>query len=416
MGYFIKRKVSLYSINSEIKRNKETNKINYINRVLTEERFGKDIRVNCLIVKLFERFKSVENKKKNKMRKELFFETTGTVLTSFLSVLLRIITIGFLIFVPSARENSLLDIVLAASGINLFISWVEDLMNSLSNVKKADLQLGLLFGFLKEKKSNQITLSKLSENSKALISIRNICFHYDNTTRDILKNINIDIYENEKIGIVGLNGAGKTTLIKLIIGLLEPTSGFILIRGERMSAKDRRELFSPLFQDTRLYPATIGEMIKGDKVGLDGDRIRTLIERTPFQNRFFSLKNGLDTRLVTRSSESAVDLSGGETEWLLIIRALYRDAPLLVFDEANSALDALSEEEMYQKYDELTHGKTSLFISHRLAFSRILQRVIFIKDGVVVEDGKPEELLSKAGYYHDLYYEQKKMVVGDENE
>jgi len=249
------------------------------------------------------------------------------------------------------------------------------------------------------------------QNRKYEIRLESVSFRYPEADKDTLTNINLTLHPGEKLAVVGLNGAGKTTLIKLICGFLDPTKGRVLLDGRDIREYNRRDyytMFSAVFQNFSLLAGTIAANVAQDSEGIDMERVKGCAEKAGLTGKIESLKDGYETYLNREVYEDAILLSGGETQRLMLARALYKDAPFIVLDEPTAALDPIAESEMYQKYNEMTGGKSSIYISHRLASTRFCDRIIMIMDGGIGEEGTHEELLAKGGKYAELFEVQSK--------
>lgn len=262
--------------------------------------------------------------------------------------------------------------------------------------------------------------SRIPEGQAPGITFSHVSFRYYGAREDALKDVDITIRPGEKIALVGLNGAGKTTLIKLLCGMYEPTEGEILLDGKtstRWSLEEWYQMFSVVFQDTGVLPATILENVAAcAPEEADRKRVRECLDQAGLLEKVESLPHGMDTYVQKEIFREGVNLSGGETQKLLLARAIYREAPILVLDEPTAALDAIAENQLYQKYNELTRGRTSLFISHRLASTRFCDRIIMLEDGHVVEQGSHEELMEKKGVYYQLFQVQSHYYQKDRAE
>jgi ATP-binding cassette subfamily B protein len=175
-------------------------------------------------------------------------------------------------------------------------------------------------------------------------------------------------------------------------------------------------MFSAVFQSFSLLAGTVAANVAQDSVGIDMERVKECIEKAGLRQKIESLKDGYETHLNREVFDDAVLLSGGETQRLMLARALYKDAPFIILDEPTAALDPIAESEMYQKYNEMTSGKTSVYISHRLASTRFCDRVIMIADGDIVEEGTHAELLKLGGKYASLFEVQRKYYKEGEDE
>ncbi len=262
--------------------------------------------------------------------------------------------------------------------------------------------------------------SRIPEGQAPGITFSHVSFRYYGAREDALKDVDITIRPGEKIALVGLNGAGKTTLIKLLCGMYEPTEGEILLDGKtstRWSLEEWYQMFSVVFQDTGVLPATILENVAAcAPEEADRKRVRECLDQAGLLEKVESLPHGMDTYVQKEIFREGVNLSGGETQKLLLARAIYREVPILVLDEPTAALDAIAENQLYQKYNELTRGRTSLFISHRLASTRFCDRIIMLEGGHVVEQGSHEELMEKKGIYYQLFQVQSHYYQKDRAE
>ena len=227
--------------------------------------------------------------------------------------------------------------------------------------------------------------------------------------------MSLKIKAGEKIALVGLNGAGKTTLVKLLCGLYDPNEGEIFLNGKNIRGYNRTQyytLFTAVFQDFNILPLSIAENISQlSEDELDDDKIDRVIhclELADLDKKINSLPDGISSILMKDVNDDAVQLSGGEMQKLMLARALYKESPILILDEPTAALDPIAESKLYNRYNEFAAGKTSVYISHRLASTRFCDRIIFIENKTIAESGTHNELLKSGGKYANLFEIQSK--------
>ena len=251
------------------------------------------------------------------------------------------------------------------------------------------------------------------------IELEHVSFTYPGSRVPTLKDLNLTIRPGEKIALVGLNGAGKSTLVKLLCGLYRPTSGTIRVGGRPISSFGKEEYFSMIaavFQDVKLLPLTIAQNVASDNgEDIDRQRVRQCLSLAGLWEMVDGLPQKEDTPLGRGVLDDGIELSGGERQKVWMARAFYKEAPILILDEPTAALDPLAEQEIYEKYVQMSEGKTSLFISHRLASTRFCDRIWLMENGRITEQGSHEELMEKNGAYARLFEVQGKYYRKEES-
>ncbi|MCD7965076.1 MAG: ABC transporter ATP-binding protein/permease [Clostridiaceae bacterium] len=246
------------------------------------------------------------------------------------------------------------------------------------------------------------------------LEFRHVSFRYPGTDRDILTDVNFELKQGESLSIVGRNGAGKTTVIKLLSRLFKPTGGEILINGTDIHSIDfevYRKLLSVVFQDFKIFEFSIEENVAAGKEILE-NRLELALKNAGIYEKIQTLQRGSQTFVGKQFDENGTEFSGGELQKLAIARALYKESPVIVLDEPTAALDPYAEEEVYERFSELTEGRTTIYISHRLSSCKFCRRIIFLEDGKIVEDGNHEELIRLNGKYAEMFQMQASQYTG----
>ncbi|MDM7457939.1 MAG: ABC transporter ATP-binding protein, partial [Paracoccus sp. (in: a-proteobacteria)] len=232
-------------------------------------------------------------------------------------------------------------------------------------------------------------------------------FRYPGHETWAIRNLDLDVRAGETVALVGENGAGKTTIVKLLARLYDPDEGRITLDGHDLRDYDLgalRDMVGVIFQDFVRYAVTAAENIAIGRIEARDDRPRivTAAERALADQVIAKLPMGYD-QMVGKRFARGLDLSGGEWQKLAIARAYMRDAQLLVLDEPTAALDARAEYEIFQRFRDLTRGRTALLISHRFSSVRMADRIIVLEQGRVLDQGSHAELVSRPGRYRDLF-------------
>lgn len=342
-------------------------------------------------------------------------------ITALLNLIREAVAYAYLVYLVTKGKITVSDFVFYFGIITGFSNWVVNLVFSYSRIEQCCNECAAYREYI-ESEDNSDKGKEFTSKEISTIEFKNVCFKYPSAENDTLKNINVKFSGNENIAIVGENGAGKTTLIKLLCGLYEPTDGEILTNGEStadISKSSLFDLFSAIFQDYYFLPMTIAENLTAE-INYDNNRLWQAFEKAGIADKINSLKDKEKSLMDKAVYKNAVDFSGGEKQKLLLAKAVYKNAPVLILDEPTAALDPIAENELYLKYNELTQNKLSFFISHRLSSTRFCDRILFISDGRIAEEGTHKELMElKGGYYkmyqlQSYYYKEQGVAVNEQ--
>jgi ABC-type multidrug transport system fused ATPase/permease subunit len=301
------------------------------------------------------------------------------------------------------------DFVLYMSAITAFSGWMNNIIINVITLKRENKRLNDLRAFFeytnKLDPDNPLPVSAVT--APVEIEFKNVGFRYTEDTPKILGGLSFQIRPGEKAALVGVNGAGKTTIVKLLCGFYKVSEGEILLNGhniDKFRRADLYTLFSAVFQDVCILPVTAGENVSFAKnTESDSEKLLYCLEIAGIKDEIMKHDKKADTLMLKAIDENGIMLSGGETQKLLLARAIYKDAPILILDEPTAALDPIAESEVYEKFHDVTANKTALYISHRLASTRFCDKILLLKDGRIIESGSHDELIAKNGEYAYIF-------------
>ena len=419
VGYFASKRINEWGYLHRSEELELTKRIEYANKTATSREFAKDIRMFGLrgwledlwgsTMRLYSAFCA------KRERKYIWANIIDIVLT----FLRNGIAYAFLIGITVKNGLPASQFLLYFAALSGFAQWVVEILDKLSVMHKQSLDISTIREFLDWDEPFDLNGGEriaFEPNKQYEIRLDDVSFRYPKADKDTLSHINLTVHPGEKLAIVGLNGAGKTTLVKLVCGFLDPTEGRILLNGEdirKFNRNDYYALFSAVFQEFSVLDVTVKENVAQCVDGIDETRVWQCIDKAGLTEKIKSLPKGIETHLGRRVFKDGVEFSGGQTQRLMLARALYKNAPILVLDEPTAALDPIAENDIYQKYNDMTHGRTSFFISHRLASTRFCDRIIFVDGGKIAEEGTHDELLKNGGGYAYLFEVQSKYYRSD---
>jgi ABC-type multidrug transport system fused ATPase/permease subunit len=393
---------------------KDRREMNYFSSIMVNKDQAKEVKILGLGETFVGKYQSAFKRYFAGLKKLILRENVLRVLVSLLSTLASCLLFAYVAYDVVFNNGMIGDYSLYTGALNSVATYVTTLVASTATIYEGTLFIDNMIEFMKEETKIVSVLEEPilpSRNVKHKIEFRDVSFSYPGTNKKVLEKINLTFESGEKIVLVGLNGAGKTTLIKLITRLYDPTEGVIYLDGRDLREYDPKalyDMFGIIFQDFGKYAVTAAENIEFGDVSQGSERAR--VEAAAIAgdaDRFISeLPRGYDTPLTRMFEEDGIELSGGQWQKLSVARAFYKDSDILILDEPTAALDALAEQEIFDQFAELSKGKISIFVSHRLSSAVTADKIVVLKNGTVAELGTHAELMEKRGDYHLLFSTQ----------
>ena len=294
-----------------------------------------------------------------------------------------------------------------------FSDWIQQMVRQVSGLRTANVGINDLREYLavppEDMQSGEAQMPDCSEGVEIVFD--HVTFFYPESAVPTIRDLSFTIRKGEHIALVGLNGAGKTTLIKLMIGFYRPSSGQIRINGVDMNRLGRRDvyaLYTAVFQDILILPFMLDENIAlKPKRQIDRERVKEVLKKAGLWQEMEQRNITLDSYMLRQLTDEGVLLSGGQQQKLLLARALYKEAPVLLLDEPTAALDPVAEYEIYSAFNEMVGTKTAVYISHRLSSCRFCEDIVVFDGGEIVQRGSHEKLMeNEAGLYHQMWTAQ----------
>jgi ATP-binding cassette, subfamily B, bacterial MsbA len=343
---------------------------------------------------------------RNNLRQNMKMTRVGAINTPVLQflVLSAMAVIMFMVLYMRFTDSvaALVAFVMAAS---MMPKPMRQLSEVYGNIQKGIAACDTIFEQLDERPEDDAG-SFEAERVAGRIRFEGVEFSYPGVESRVLKGIDLTIEPGETVAFVGRSGSGKTTITSLLLRFYNPSAGSILVDGvpaQEYKLRNLREQIAMVGQNTTLFNDTVARNIAYGSLGRKGDdKIVQAAEAAHAMEFINKMESGIDTLI----GEDGVLLSGGQRQRLAIARAFLKDAPILILDEATSALDTESERNIQEALKELTRGRTTLVVAHRLSTIEGADRIVVLKDGEIVESGKHDELLAMGGEYTSLYQTQ----------
>lgn len=401
-----------YERNNEITLSKR--KADYFMRIFSEKKYSEDVR-NYPVLGFYEKKYdfAIENIKhifKTYWNRMVFWDLWDKfIYKSFVFIGSTI----FACYMVMVKETLSLGTFISIMVLINSLSWsVDSIIDNYSKLRKEDALIGNIFFFLErtaeyeEKENKNDNLYSVSNFES--IKMQNVSFLYPGAQKYSLQKVNLEINKNDKIAIIGSNGAGKTTLIKLLLNLYMPTEGELLINNRRIdeiNIDTYRKHVATIFQDFQMYATTIASNVLMNIVKDEEDEkiVRESLQKVGMLDKINALPKDIHTMLTKEFDPEGVVFSGGELQKIAVARVFAQNADILILDEPSSAMDPIAEFEFFQRLIEFGDNHTMIFISHRLSSAHLVDKVIYMEDGLINDIGTHNELLEKNKKYSELY-------------
>lgn len=385
----------------------------YYEKILTTDEYGKELRLfslqNFFYLKWEKLYDKLFNQRMKLVEKKLFTGILGQLNTP-ITILLMLV---FLVKKAGEGVLKVVDINVYVNASQSFAIIIYQLFGTITDTYENLLYMNDYFTFVDkisggeyEHDSNKIVYT--GKNDASLITLKNVSFKYDNSDSYTLKDINLSVNEGEVIAIVGCNGSGKTTLSKILLGIFNPNEGSVTVNNNYIC--DIKHESAYIMQDFVKYNFSVKENIAlGNIKEIENEKkiydIAVEAQCDEFVDKF---KDNYDTILGKGYDDNGIDLSGGQWQRIGIARGLFANSKLIVLDEPTASLDPKTEAGLYKQIKELTHNHTMIMISHRLGSTKLVDRIIVLDEGRIVEMGTHENLMKENGLYASMYNKQAK--------
>ena len=414
IGYVVNDKLSNYEYEHREEVSKQSNRIWGYQAAACDVRIAKDIRIFGLKPWLTEVMDKAVKAFNAFYIKAAKLYIVGNIVDLLLALLRNGVAYAYLIGMVLDHQLSAAEFLLYFTAVDGFSNWVTGILNNMTKLKRQSIDICTVRECLEWPEPFQFEEGKplvpLAQKTYE-IRLEDVSFRYPDAEEDTISHLNLTLHAGEKLAVVGLNGAGKTTLIKLMCGFLDPTAGRVLLDGVDVRNYNRRDyykMFCAVFQENALLAGSVAMNVAQENKNIDMEKVKRCIEQAGLTEKIESLPDQYESLMERKVYEDAITLSGGETQRLMLARALYKNAPIIMLDEPTAALDPLAEEDIYMKYNQMTSGRSSVYISHRLASTRFCDRIVLLQDGKILEEGTHAQLMTLGGQYAQLFEVQSR--------
>lgn len=392
----------------------ERRELDYLRYLGASDETAKEVKIFGLSDFIIARFKTLSDKFYGDNSKLAVRRSFWGTFFSVLGTLGYYAAYGFIIYDTVTGKTTVGSLTFLAGSFRQLSGLMETMLSRFTIVSQGAIYLNDFIDFFEIK-------PKITQNQNALpfpnpiktgFVFENVGFQYHNTDRWANRNLSFELKPGEKLALVGENGAGKTTLVKLLTRLYDPTEGRILLDGKELKEYDLDDLrhhLGIIFQDYIRYQMTFYQNIAVGNIKEINNEALVIKAATESLADKLALKfPSAYQQWLGRRFNDGVELSGGEWQKVALARAYMKDAQVLILDEPTAALDARAEYEVFQRFAELTKGKSAVLISHRFSTARLADRILVLENGMLLESGTHRQLLAAEGRYAELFHLQAK--------
>ena len=398
---------------------KERRQMEYYSAIMTSKDIVKEVRIFNISDTIIGKFKATFNKYFKGLKSLIMRENIWHII---IAISHAAVNAGLFIFVAYQvfqGKMNLGDYSFYSGSLTSVIACVSSIVSATATIYQGTLFIDNLIEFNNLEPQIVPNIENPIEAERHIahtIEFKNVCFSYPGSDIQVINDVSFTLEPGTTTVLVGLNGAGKTTLIKLMTRLYDPTSGVILLDGKDIRNYDLSklyEIYGTIFQDFAKYAMTVEENIYFGDVdkGIIDEDIRKAAYDSGANEFIERLPNNYKTPLSKLFEQDGTDLSIGQWQKLSVARAFYSDSDIMILDEPTASLDAIAEQQIFNQFEKLTKGKTSVFVSHRLSSATTADKIIVLEYGKIVEEGTHKELMSAKGKYYELFTTQAKRYI-----
>lgn len=387
----------------------ERRELDYVRYLGASDETAKEVKIFGLADFIINRFKTLSGKFYEDNSKLAVRRSIWGTFFSILGTIGYYAAYGFIVYETVTGKSTVGNLTFLAGSFRQLSGLMETMLSRFTMVSQGAIYLQDFIDFfeIKPKITKPKDALPFPNPIKTGFVFENVGFQYHNSNRWANRNLSFELKPGEKLALVGENGAGKTTLVKLLARLYDPSEGRILLDGKDLKSYDLDDLrhnLGIIFQDYIRYQMTFYQNIAvGNIKEIDNEQLVKAAAELSLADELALKLPGAYQQWLGRKFNDGIELSGGEWQKVALARAYMKDAQVLILDEPTSALDARAEYEVFQRFAQLTTGKSAVLISHRFSTARLADRILVLEKGTLLESGTHEQLLAASGRYAELF-------------